>query len=71
MGGSARNELALVSSRPRRLISRPRVQTPRRRNCGCADSQRPHLPDGWLDSRELSDAQRAKISQAEVGISGG
>lgn len=31
----------------------------------------PRLPDKWLESRELNDAQKAKISQAEIGISGG
>lgn len=33
--------------------------------------KRPHLPDGWLDSRFLSEAEQARIAQAEIGVSGG
>ncbi|OKL54072.1 tRNA dihydrouridine synthase DusB [Bowdeniella nasicola] len=33
--------------------------------------RRPHLPDGWLDSQELSEAHLAALHEAEVGISGG
>jgi nifR3 family TIM-barrel protein len=29
------------------------------------------LPEGWLDSRELSEAQRATVAQAELSVSGG
>ncbi|MFZ1287146.1 MAG: tRNA-dihydrouridine synthase, partial [Candidatus Phosphoribacter sp.] len=29
------------------------------------------LPDGWLDSRELSPAQQALIADAELAVSGG
>ena len=29
------------------------------------------LPDGWLDSRELSESQRASVAQAELSVSGG
>ncbi|MDR6938984.1 tRNA dihydrouridine synthase DusB [Arcanobacterium hippocoleae] len=34
-------------------------------------AKRPHLPDKWLESHTLSAAQRAKIQEAEIGISGG
>lgn len=33
--------------------------------------KRPHLPENWLESHQLNQAQRAKIAQAEIGISGG
>ncbi|WP_348651762.1 tRNA dihydrouridine synthase DusB [Actinotignum urinale] len=33
--------------------------------------KQPRLPDGWLDSRELSEAQAAKIHEAEVDVDGG
>jgi GH18 family chitinase len=33
--------------------------------------KRPHLPEGWLDSRELSDEFRKKLEEAELSISGG
>lgn len=33
--------------------------------------KRTHLPDGWLDSRELNDKHKAMISAAELDISGG
>ncbi len=31
----------------------------------------PHLPEGWLDSRVLSDADQGELCFAEVGVSGG
>ncbi|WIK82430.1 tRNA dihydrouridine synthase DusB [Micrococcus lylae] len=33
--------------------------------------KRPHLPDGWLDSRELNAEQKAMIVAAELDVSGG
>ncbi|WOO97791.1 tRNA dihydrouridine synthase DusB [Micrococcus terreus] len=33
--------------------------------------KRPHLPDGWLASRELNEDQRAMIQAAELDVSGG
>ncbi|MCF2705659.1 tRNA dihydrouridine synthase DusB [Arcanobacterium haemolyticum] len=78
VGGSHRNELALVSTLEE-LRDRLGVldldqefpeaaEGPRGR---AGTPKQPHLPEGWLDSRELSAEQRAKISQAEIGISGG
>ena len=29
------------------------------------------LPDGWLETRELTDAQRALVAEAELDVSGG
>lgn len=33
--------------------------------------KRPHLPEGWLDSRELDDEFRARLAEAELSVSGG
>ena len=78
VGGGARNELALVSSldelrdRLAQLdLDQPYPEAAEGPRGRAGSPKRPHLPEGWLDSRELSDVQRAKISQAEVGISGG
>lgn len=78
VGGELRNSLALVSSIDE-LCGRlseldgdqefpEAAEGPRGR---AGTPKQPHLPDGWLESRVLSEKQRAKISQAEIGISGG
>ena len=33
--------------------------------------KRPHLPENWLDSRELNAEQKAMIAAAELDVSGG
>lgn len=33
--------------------------------------KRPHLPDGWLDSRELDENHRQRLQEAELAVSGG
>ena len=33
--------------------------------------KKPHLPEGWLDSQDITDAHRAQIHEAELDISGG
>jgi len=33
--------------------------------------KRPHVPDGWLDSRELSEEFRRRLDAAELSVSGG
>lgn len=33
--------------------------------------KRPHVPDGWLDSRELSEEFRTTLREAELSVSGG
>jgi len=33
--------------------------------------KRPHVPDGWLDSRELSEEFRLRLAAAELSVSGG
>jgi len=44
------------------------VEGPRGR---AGSPRRPHLPDGWLDSRELGDVERLGLSAAELDVSGG
>ncbi len=78
VGGEARRKLALVSTldevkeRLERLdLDQPYPQAadgPRGRAGGY---KRPHLPDGWLESRTLSPAQRDSLHLAELNISGG
>lgn len=77
VGGEARRQLALVSTLAEldeKLAAVPAQDYP-----DAADGprgragtpKRPHLPDGWLDSRELSEAQRDQIAAAELNVSGG
>ena len=33
--------------------------------------KQPHLPEFWLDSHELTAEQKARLHEAELGISGG
>lgn len=33
--------------------------------------KKPHLPEGWLESQEITDKHRAQIHEAELDISGG
>lgn len=44
------------------------VEGPRGR---AGSPKRPHLPDGWLDSPTLSDAERSLLLEAESDVSGG
>ena len=83
VGGPARAALARVSSlagldaelaamRERLPESVPypggAVEGPRGR---AGAPKRPHLPEGWLDSRHLTQAQRAELLTAESDVSGG
>jgi hypothetical protein len=34
-------------------------------------AKRPHLPEGWLDSRQMDAAWYADLAEAELDISGG
>ncbi|MCT1689695.1 tRNA dihydrouridine synthase DusB [Brevibacterium sp. p3-SID960] len=79
VGGQARRKLAMVSSLAelRGLLdeldrdapypgadaegSRGRTTRPKR----------PHLPEGWLDSRELNPERSAELAEAELDVSGG
>ena len=46
----------------------PDVEGPRGR---AGSPKKPHLPDGWLDSRILGDAERLGLAAAELDVSGG
>lgn len=79
VGGSQRHRLALVDSLAdlhTKLAELDLTQGypgeasegPRGRAGG---EKIPHLPDGWLQSRTLSEDHRARLHEAELGISGG
>lgn len=78
VGGPTRHALGLVSSLQElheRLaaldLSQPypsAAEGPRGRAGG---EKTPHLPEGWLDSPVLTEAERAQLHLAEVGVSGG
>ena len=79
VGGDARRGLALVSSLAElreRLdaldLDQPYPGKDAEGQRGRQGSpQQPHVPYGWLDSRELSDEHRAKLLEAELSVSGG
>lgn len=77
VGGQCRHSLALVSSlsdlqgQLSLLEDQPypdAADGPRGRAGG---EKKPHLPEHWLDSHYLTPGQKAKIEEAEIGISGG
>ncbi len=78
-GSSVRNQLALVDSLQALddLIGTMDLDAPwpgeaAEGQRGRAGSPRVvHLPEGWLDSQELPDVQRALVAQAELDVSGG
>lgn len=78
-GSSVRNQLALVDSLQALddLIGTMDLDAPwpgeaAEGQRGRAGSPRVvHLPEGWLDSKELTDVQRALVAQAELDVSGG
>ncbi len=79
VGGDARRGLALVSSLAelrKRLdaldLDQPYPGKDAEGQRGRQGSpKQPHVPYGWLDSRELSDEHRAKLLEAELSVSGG
>ena len=79
VGGDARRGLALVSSLVElreRLdaldLAQPYPGKDAEGQRGRQGSpKQPHVPYGWLDSRELSDEHRAKLLEAELSVSGG
>lgn len=79
VGGELRAQLGLVSTmaeledRLARLdLDQPYPGAPAEGQRGRAGSpKRPHVPDGWLDSRELSDDFRRALAEAELSVSGG
>lgn len=78
VGGDLRSQLAVVTSlgQLRQLLDMldlsqpyPAAASGARGRAGGA--KRAHVPEHWLDSRELSSSERAMISHAEIGVSGG
>lgn len=78
VGGTLRSKLALVSTLEELKATLAELdldqafpeagEGPRGR---AGTPKQPHLPEGWLDSRTLSPAQRVKIAGAELDVSGG
>ena len=79
VGGATRRSLGLVSSLAelRDLLDGldldapfpgPDALGPRGRQ---GTPKRPAVPEGWLDSRELTDEWRARLNEAELSVSGG
>ncbi|MHB1288224.1 tRNA dihydrouridine synthase DusB [Georgenia sp.] len=79
VGGAARHDLGLVATfadLDERLaaldLGQPYpgagAEGPRGR---AGSPKRPHLPDGWLSSRDMDEALRAMINEAELSVSGG
>ncbi|MDN5605719.1 tRNA dihydrouridine synthase DusB [Rothia sp. HC945] len=79
VGGELRAQMAQVSTLAefRDLLGRldqslpypgADVEGPRGR---AGSPKKPHLPEGWLDSRILGDAERLGLADAELDVSGG
>ncbi|MDO5723516.1 MAG: tRNA dihydrouridine synthase DusB [Flaviflexus sp.] len=77
VGGEARRDLALVSSlaelseRLSAIEDQPYPEAADGPRGRAGSPKRPHVPDGWLDSRYLSEAEAQRIRAAELAISGG
>ncbi|USR80050.1 tRNA dihydrouridine synthase DusB [Arcanobacterium pinnipediorum] len=78
VGGQMRHQLGLIESveQLRQLLDTLDLDQPFPEAAGgprgrAGGAKRPHLPEFWLDSHELSDRQQAKIHEAEVNTSGG
>lgn len=78
VGGASRHELGLIDSLDDLAaklshldLDQPFPEAASGPRGRAGSPKRPHLPEFWLDSHELNDAQRAKIHEAELGVSGG
>ncbi|MDY5136431.1 tRNA dihydrouridine synthase DusB [Actinotignum sanguinis] len=78
VGGETRHALGLVSTLEElheRLqgldLDQPYPAAAEGKRGRAGGEKRPHLPEGWLDSRELTPEQAARIHEAELDISGG
>jgi nifR3 family TIM-barrel protein len=79
VGGDARSGLALVSTLEELRTRLDALDLDQPYPGKDAEGQRgrqgspkkPHVPDGWLNSRELSEEHRAKLLEAELSVSGG
>ncbi|MGV9184224.1 tRNA dihydrouridine synthase DusB [Arcanobacterium canis] len=77
-GGDIRQRLALVESYDQLgeilsslNLSQPYPDDAKGKRGRTGHAKKAHLPDQWLESHFLSDAQRERIHEAEIGISGG
>lgn len=79
VGGEARRQLGLVSTLTEldeRLealdLTQPypgeAAEGPRGR---AGTPKKPHVPEGWLDSRTMDEAWLAQLAEAELSVSGG
>ena len=79
VGGETRRRLGLVGSLAelREILDSldldaafpgPDAEGPRGRQ---GTPKRPAVPEGWLDSRDLTDEWRDKLNEAELSVSGG
>jgi hypothetical protein len=74
-----RNQLALVDSLaalddllgPGSLVHRGRERRPRVPAGRAGSPRRVVLPEGWLDTRDLTAASSALVAEAELDVSGG
>lgn len=79
VGGEARRGLAMVDSLADLRTKLDALDLDAPYPGEAAEGQRgragspkePHLPYGWLDSRELTDEHRARLLEAELDVSGG
>ena len=79
VGGEARHALAMVSTLAELRDRLDALDLDQPYPGADAEGQRgrqgtpkqPHLPYGWLDSRELSDEHRQRLEEAESSVSGG
>jgi nifR3 family TIM-barrel protein len=79
VGGEARHALAMVSTLVELRERLDALDLDQPYPGADAEGQRgrqgtpkqPHLPYGWLDSRELSDEHRQRLAEAESSVSGG
>ncbi len=79
VGGDARRGLALVSTLAELRERLDMLDLDQPYPGEAAEGQRgrqgtpkqPHLPYGWLDSRELDPEHRARLNEAELSVSGG
>jgi hypothetical protein len=79
VGSTVRTELAMISSLaqlddlltqidPNQRVGAEIANSPRGRT---TPDKKVSLPDGWLDSPYVTDAQRAEVQAAEINVSGG
>lgn len=77
VGGERRRDLALVSTldelreRLAELGDQPYPEAADGPRGRAGTPKKPHVPDGWMDSRTLSESERDRIKGAELDVSGG